>query len=168
MKIFLIVSFRQEDWRVRSWFESYLRAWRECQVVLANDGIDPPRDQIRARMRQCDLVCFVLTNRGGVAPAWILQEIEIARELGLPLFGFIERGIQPDALGGLASHVAYQQFDREALNDDFPLWISYTHNARWAALHQQGIDRQTLLLTIARLQHEIELLEHLLKARVFE
>lgn len=160
MKCFLSCSSRDEDRAIVIWFKELLEAFPDCEVILANDDITIPIEQVEKRMSECHLACIVVTNREGSAPPWILQEVEIARKRKLPLFAFIEKGLSSDQLGTLSSYCAYQWYDRSTLIQNFPTYVRYIYKARTAALEKQDLDRKTLVNKVKSLRQQVEDLQY--------
>ena len=175
MKCFLSCSFLDNDRDVRVWFTDFLQAFPETEVVVAKDHIQPPIEQVEKCLGECQLACFIITERNGSISSWIIQEVEMARGQGLTLFGFVEKQIPESVLGALPACVSFQQFDRANLEDMIPDYIRYFYNARIAALKKQQIDRRSLVRTIKRqkkineeLARQIELLELMNEPRMFD
>jgi len=175
MKCFLSCSSRDEDRAIVTWFKELLEAFPDCKVILANDDIAIPIEQVEKCMSECNLACFVVTNREGSASPWILQEVEIARKKNLPLFAFIENGLSSVQLGTLPSYCAYQWYDRSKLIENFPTYVRYIYKARTAALEKLDIDRETLAnkaeclrKAVEDLQSSIEIMERWEAGRSFD
>lgn len=159
MKCFLSYSFRKEDEDIVSWFQEFLGAFPDLEVIEARNRPLPPSKQVEKCIEGADLVCAIITTREEGIPSPILEEVETACAKDKIIAAFVEEGISQQALGILPRITEFKLFQRDALGIKAPEYLKYIYNARVEVLKKKGRDRSTMEDEIDELSFAIGILE---------
>jgi hypothetical protein len=159
MKCFVSRSFRRKDEKICNWFKELLRGFGDLELIEAGRHPHPVKEQVDRLIRECDLLCAIVTSRKGAIPQWITYEVTRAHDRGIPILIFLEVGISD--LGSLETMGAYIKFKRRNLGLKAPQYVAYVCAGRRIAREQRGESRPTLLKLIRELEFDLQVEEDL-------
>lgn len=115
-RIFLGVSYKEDDKGVKEWFEMTLAACGFEVVTAEASEHEELGERIRRKIESCDVSCFVLSRRDKLQdrdqwlpPAWIQGEIGIAYEFRQKFAGFVEEKVDTKGLSRVLRTIPHFQ-----------------------------------------------------------
>jgi hypothetical protein len=156
MRCFLSYSFREEDKDVAAWFQDFLSAFPDMEIIEARHRPLPVAEQVEQCIRLSDFVCAIVTRRGEGVPPAILEEIEKAHLKKRLIIAFVEDGIPARSLGNLPLITEFKTFQRNTLGSAAPGYLRYIYNTRVEVLRKLRLDRATMRNEINRLSFAFE------------
>lgn len=121
-KVFLSISFKEEDRKVNEFFKNLLLSSGLEPVTAEPEDAPKVLEKIFPKIDDCEIFCAIFVTRHKttegyfLAPPKIIHELGHARSRGKPIIGFVEKGINRDELGLISYEgKTLPEFDRANL-----------------------------------------------------